>query len=849
MNINHTKMTLEINSCKNYEILEVRQGDKGSRIIDFAFTVNGETVDLASTMSAKVNATVDNVIVADSVAAIVDTENNVVTVTLTDTMLALSGICKMDIVLTEGDEIITAETVCLRVGKSVINDDSKAFPSASSIAEITKEVETARGSSSSLNARLNGIDSSVSNKAEKSTVSQLSARMQSAETSLAGKANATDVNNALKAKENNANKVSSKTDITDSSTNYPSVKYLDDYYYSANEIYSSEETDKLLGDKADINSVYSKVETDNSLGEKADKADVDDVKAYIGYTDDDIVGLCVDYENKTFKRLAGAVNLSQGAAFNKFEMYGGRRRCNVSDDGTITAYYGDEGYTEDGSNGQVMVYQPAFYYKVVPLKLEKNADSGIGYHLRKANYYVSSKPKTGFKLHPAFYDGNGNEIDYILYSAYEGSMYDSSTQAYVNDNVDKSITYEDGDLLCSVAGKKPISGLRSGLGTKQNFETMAQNRSTGWHLETIKAISANQLLMMIELAMMNSQNGIGQGVVTIADNKAYNCSSLTGSTASLGNGTGQAVETVNEIGGIQTTETANGKVAVTYRGVENPYGNIFKHIQGVNVWGDGSMCGGQPYVANNFTFNESKNSDNYEGVGFTLPNANGYINAMGYGKEEYDWLLLPSEIGGTSALPVGDFFYVTSDLNDYRIVLGGGSWNYGSFDGSFFGRCGYNVGSRDRSAGGRLLYVPTAKSGNTPTKSYSASEVDSLLATKYDSSNIELGTATLTPYSTQIDKIKSATCLYEKIGDIVIVNVTVIMNATSLGGTSTIALLNMPFSNKSDVIVHDIGISKNGGMFRGSVNKSAWLQFTPLNKQAYNFVADEQVNFSLIYKI
>lgn len=120
---------------------------------------------------------------------------------------------------------------------------------------------------------------------------------------------------------------------------------------------------------------------------------------------------------------------------------------------------------------------------------------------------------------------------------------------------------------------------------------------------------------------------------------------------------------------------------------------------------------------------------------------------------------------------------------------------------------------------------------------------------KYDSSNIELGTATLTPYSTVADKIKSATCLYEKIGDIVIVNVTVIMNATTLGGTSTIALLNMPFSNKSDVIVHDIGISKNGGMFRGSVNKSAWLQFTPLNKQAYNFVADEQVNFSLIYKI
>ena len=127
--------------------------------------------------------------------------------------------------------------------------------------------------------------------------------------------------------------------------------------------------------------------------------------------------------------------------------------------------------------------------------------------------------------------------------------------------------------------------------------------------------------------------------------------------------------------------------------------------------------------------------------------------------------------------------------------------------------------------------------------------MDMSIGSKYDSSNIELGTATLTPYSTLIDKIKSATCLYEKIGDIVIVNVTVIMNATTLGGTSAISLLNMPFPNKSDVIVHDIGISKNGGMFRGSVNKSAWLQFTPLNKQAYDFVADEQVNFSLIYKI
>lgn len=740
----------------------------------------------------------------------------------------------------EGIERATDGAIALETEIATARGDSadlntRFTADEASLEAVKSEITTARGGQNSLGARLNGIDSSMSNKADQSTVSQLSTRMQTAEKALTGK-------------EDNSNKVSSKTDITDSSTNYPSVKYLDNYYYGANEIYSSEETDELLGNKADVNSVYSKSETDNLLGEKADKVDVDDVKAFIGYADDDIVGLCVDYENKTFTRLAGAVGLSQGVDFNKFEMFGGRRRCNVSDDGTITAYYGDEGYVEDGSNGQVMVYQPAFYYKVVPLKLEKNTDSGIGYHLRKANYYVSSKPKTGFKLHPAFYDENGNAISYILFSADEGSMYDVSTQAYVNDNVD-SITYEDGDLLCSVAGKKPISGLRKGIGTKSNLEQMAQNRGSGWHLETIEATSANQLLMMIELSVMNTQTGIGQGVVNIPNNASYNCSSLTGSTAELGNGTGQATETINEIGGTQTTYNVNGKVSISYRGVENPWGNIWKNIQGVNVWGDGSMGGGQPYIAKGFTFNESKHSDNYEPAGFTLANAKGYVNAMGYGSENYDWLLMPSEIGGTSALPVGDYFSTTQNLNDYRIVRYGGGCSSIGNSGGFYWMCNSGVGGRS-DAGGRLLYVPTAKSGDKPTKSYSASEVDSLLATKYDSSNIESGTSKLTPYSTITDKIKSASCTYKTIGDIVIVSATVKMNAVTIGANSSYPLIDLPYKCITVDDVFCVGISNLGKIFKFTVPKNnTWLQFQSQDKTAYTFADGEQINVICLYKI
>lgn len=850
ISMKHKSITIDVNDRNAPNVVGiVNVNDKATRYLDVTLTASGEKLTFADCTVTATFAT-DGYLISDSVACTLNSTADVITVPLED-FKSMSGFLAIEIKIANGETQIlnTPLTLKVKVTPSLAENSKISGESIGNFAEISREVATARGSHKSLGARLDGIDSSVSNKADKSTVSQLSARMQTAEKALTGKANATDVANALKSKEDNSNKVSSKTDITDSSTNYPSIKYLDDFYYDASESYSSEETDKLLGNKADSSSVYSKVEADDLLGNKADKVDVDDVKAYIGYTDGDILGLQVDFENKTFKRLAGAVGLSQGSDFNKFTMYGGRRRCNVSDDGTITAYYGDEGYTEDGSNGQVMVFQPKFFYKVVPLKLEKNTDSNIGYHLRKVNYYVSSKPKTGFKLHPAFFDENGNAINYILFSADEGSMFDVSANEYVNDGTNTDTAIEVGDLLCSVANVKPISGLKKPL-NKTNLELMAQNRGSGWHLETIKATSANQLLMMIELGIMSTQNGIGQGVVSITGDTAYNCSSLTGSTAELGNSTGQAKETVNEIGGTQTAYTESGKVSVTYRGVENPWGNISKHIQGINIWGDGTMSGGQPYIANNFTFNESKHSDNYEPAGFTLPNGNGYISAMGYGSEKYDWLIMPSEIGGTSALPVGDYIYVASNLNGYRIAKLGGGCRSGDYAGGFYQIANGTVGDRSRGAGGRLLYVPTAKSGNTPPKSYTALEVDALLATKYDSSNIESGTSKLTPYSTITDKIKSASCVYKTIGDVVIINVTITMNAISMGANTSYPLIDLPYKCISVDNVFCVGISNLGKLFKIAVPKNnTWLQFQSQDKTAYTFADGEQINVICSYKI
>lgn len=436
---------------------------------------------------------------------------------------------------------------------------------------------------------------------------------------------------------------------------------------------------------------------------------VADIRAYLGITADDIVGIQVDYKNKTFKRLAGAANLTKGSDFDKFTMFGGRKRCNVADDGSIVAWYGDADYKEDGSMGQVMVYQPKFYYLVCPVEYDP-IDTGIGYHLRKANYYVSEKPRAGFRLHPAFYDASGNEIDYFLTSAYEGSIYDASASAYLLN--DEQVMNTGEDKFSSIAGARPASGSSQNL-TRPNIEAMAQNRGTNWHGDLIKQVSAEQMLMIIEMGMMNLQTAIAQGVVslpwTTGSDTTSSYAAATGSTASLGNGTGRAEKTTTYEGGVAKEYTVDGKTSVCWRGKENFWGNIWKFVYGINIWGNGKMGGGQPYICSDFSFAESKNSGNYEPAGFTVTNANGYISAMGY-STACDWLFIASECLGNSSLPVGDYTYITVNLNGYRIARLGGSWYDGGSAGGFYWGLSYGVGYRVRSIGGRLVYIPTRDS-------------------------------------------------------------------------------------------------------------------------------------------
>lgn len=571
----------------------------------------------------------------------------------------------------------TATASANDVKKNLDSSISSANSAKSALDTAISNAKTAKSnldtSTSTGNTAKNNLDTAISNATKtRSDLNAVISSAQSAQSSLSGV-----IAQASTAQTNLQNATNSATDVFNQLT--------------AENVSAKANLDALRSEDFNAQEILS---------------GVTDIRAYLGMIEtEDVLGITMDYKNKTCTRIAGAKNLTAGADFDKFSMYGGRKRCNVSDGGTINAYYGDEGYTEDGSNGQVMVYQPKFYYLVCPLEYDRQ-ETGYGYHLRKANYYISETQRAGFKLHPAFYDKNGNEVDYILMSAYEGCIYDTSANAYLKN--DEQVMDASKDKFSSIAGARPASGVSQNL-TRPNIEQMAKNRGEGWHSFGIKTASMEQLLMIVEMGMMNLQTAIGQGVVnlpwTTGSDTTSSYAGATGSTASLGNGTGRATETTTYEGGVATKNTADGKTSICYRGVENFWGNIWKFAYGINFYCEV----GKPflgYVCKDFNYAESKRTDNYENIGFALPSENGYVSAMGY-STNYDWLFLPSEVKGNSSLPVGDYYYQNNTWDGYRIARLGGSWGNGSSAGCFCWYLNDGVGYRARDIGGRLVYVPT----------------------------------------------------------------------------------------------------------------------------------------------
>ena len=427
--------------------------------------------------------------------------------------------------------------------------------------------------------------------------------------------------------------------------------------------------------------------------------EIADLRAFIGYTEPDIYGVEVDFKNRRFTRLAGAVGLNPGADFDSVNAFGGRKRCILTNEGVVLAYYGDAAYTETGAllravtigettypvgtKVQVMVEQPRFYYKVVPLELEP-ISGGDGHHMRKARYYVSDQPRSGFKLHPLFkYNTAENEKVYL--SAFEGCLWDKSANTYLLN--DEQVADFAADMLSSIGNAKPVSGLTQNL-TRANARALAHNRGTGWEIQTAASASASQMLMLVEYASFNMQEKIGVGVTSKVDDGATSMTEITGATTNLGNASGAVMN-------------ANNFNVVTYRGEENLWGNIWTFVDGMNINAKGIH---KLYVADH-AFADSVLDGAYKDTGITLAKANGYVSAFGY-NEAFDWLFVTSEVLGNSSLPVGDYFWQNHTYNAVMITRLGATWDLGAYAGAFYWAVDGAPSHRFRNIGARPVYFP-----------------------------------------------------------------------------------------------------------------------------------------------
>ena len=452
-------------------------------------------------------------------------------------------------------------------------------------------------------------------------------------------------------------------------------------------------------EKKNVHLLYPVTKKDNVEGMDEVDQEISDLRSFVGYTDSDIYGVEVDFKNKKFTRLAGAVGMTAGANFDKIKAFGGRRRCILSDQGVVLAYAGEAAYTESGAliqavtigettypigtKVQVMVEQPQFFYKVVPLEMER-ITGAVGYHMRKGRYYVSDQPKHGFKLHPLFMV-NGVEQPVVYLSAYEGALWDNSANVYILN--DDQVADFAADKLSSIGNAKPISGLTQNL-TRANARTLAHNRGAGWEIQTATSAAASQILMLVEYASFNMQEKIGVGVTNKTDDGATSMTEITGATTNLGN-----------ISGAVTN--SNGFNVVSYRGEENLWGNIWTFVDGMNINAKGIH---ELYVADH-DFADSKLDGAYKNTGITLAKTNGYVSAFGY-NEAFDWLFVPSETTGNSSLPVGDYFWQNHTYNAIMIALLGASWLHGARSGPFYWHVSDAPSGRSRTIGARAVYFP-----------------------------------------------------------------------------------------------------------------------------------------------
>lgn len=384
------------------------------------------------------------------------------------------------------------------------------------------------------------------------------------------------------------------------------------------------------------------------------------------------------------------------------------RRCLLDRDGGVKEYLDNE-LSWGGSylDYAVMTEMPEHWYKLY-------------FNGTKFRMMLSEIPLPGYK-----------HVDKFYISTYEARMYRTD------------------NLLCSAAGASKLSDpnsinfrggdntaewddtYRSLLGlpvtnlTRDQFRQAARKRGSGWEMYTYGAHKTLFWLFAVEYATLNSQKpfnaqkdangfsqgGLGLGPTQMTDWTNFNNTNPLipcGYTNEFGNGSGEKAYVVkNASGGTHATLMAN-----RYRGIENPFGHIWKYTDGANI----QVTTGDAGLSVLWTTDDPSNFSDTSYIGYdkkgNICRTNGYVKRVLLGE---DGGIVTTEIGGSSSTYWCDYYYTYTSINRMLMVMVGGDADRALDAGLTCVAANLAPSDGSRNSSSRLCFFPKYKSTEITT--------------------------------------------------------------------------------------------------------------------------------------
>lgn len=382
------------------------------------------------------------------------------------------------------------------------------------------------------------------------------------------------------------------------------------------------------------------------------------------------------------------------------------RGCTLADDGTVNHYFKDDWSAnedgtpikKDGSDGMVMIEIPEFYVKC-------QSKNGID------SMSISEYALDGYTL-----------VKKQYVSAYEATVdRTKSNTLKLASVVNTTANFRGGNNDASKdAAENTQLGMPLTSTTRANFRKYARNRATGtkWNMLDFFATNTIWLLYTIEYASWNSQlafneklsndgfkqGGLGSGVTDVTDSDWITFNDYypiipCGTSDALGNKTGEVEYTLPST--FKPDDVVKVKVP-RYRGIENPFGHVWKNVDGIifDIKSDADGGTSTIYLAKTEADYGDTVTKGFSELG-QLPRKNGFVS------DTYLGTFIPSEVTGASSTTGRcDSFETMITSSSLRTLYYGGYAYNGSDAGLGYCLSHDTVGGSDTNIGSRLVYRP-----------------------------------------------------------------------------------------------------------------------------------------------